>query len=83
MDGVIRQAGKLRIIDSGDMIDMSRQRDEDIKYIRERLDEFLNYARTPAKVLSWCFTAMAAGVMGEVGYKLFKWAAHLGQGIPK
>jgi hypothetical protein len=64
-----------QILRSGDGL---RQTDEDIRYIRERLDEFLGYVRTPARVLSWCFTAMAAGILGEIGFKMFKWIAHFG-----
>ena len=64
-----------RIIHSGDPM---RKTDEDIQYIREKLDEFLGYVRTPAKVLSWTFTAMAAGILGEIGWRIFKWIEHLG-----
>lgn len=69
-----------RVLRTGDCLlgDGLRQTDEDIRYIREKLDEFLGYVRTPAKVLSWCFTAMAAGILGEAGFKLFKWIAHWG-----
>jgi hypothetical protein len=68
--------GRLRIINTGDSY--VRKSDEDIEYIRAKIDEFLGYVRTPAKVLSWCFTAMAAGILGEIGFKLFKWVSHLG-----
>lgn len=59
-----------------------RQSDEDIKFIRQTLEEFLGYCRTPAKVISWCFTAMAAGILGELGFKVFRWVAHLGAKVP-
>lgn len=55
-----------------------KQAEEDIRYIRKTLETFMGYCSTPAKILSWCFTAMAAGIIGEFGFRLFKMVARLG-----
>lgn len=70
-----RVRGNLRIVETGDSYVTEK---DDIKFIRQTLEEFLGYVRTPAKALSWTFTAIVAGILGELGVKAFKWIAHWG-----
>lgn len=48
-----------------------RKADQDIHYVRVKLDEFIEIARTPMRVAAWTVMAMIAGITGALGMKVY------------